>query len=200
MLQEEHTQRAEAHARGELEQLMTGNSGSMAAVARTEPSFVLTGVALVDSLFATADRITNGKAGMLQRVTTYLIIGGFAAVVNLVVLYLLDSKIPLPVAANARWWVAQVAATEISILANFIPNDHFTFSRLPGHARSWWARCLRFHSTCIVGSLLTIAISSALHYGLHFVTLIAQAIAILIALVFNFTFHHLWTYRHVEAG
>ena len=202
MLQEEHThgaQRGEAHAREDLEQLMSGNSGSMAAVARTEPSFVLTGVALVDAFFATADRITNGKAGMLQRVTTYLIIGGFAAVVNLVVLYLLDSKIPLPVAPNARWWVAQVAATEISILANFIPNDAITFSRLPGHARSWWARCLRFHSTTIVGALLTIAISSALHYGMHFATVIAQAIAILIALVFNFTLHHLWTYRHLEA-
>lgn len=204
----EHSDRADrtnrmdqtaARPLNDLEPLMSGDSGTMAAIAQAGPSFALTGVALIDSMLTTADRITNGKAGLVQRVVSYLIVGGFAAVVNLVCLYLLDSVIPLPVPASARWWVAQVVATEISIMANFIPNDLFTFSRLPGHARSWWARCLRFHSTCIIGSLLTIAISSALHYDLRFPTLIAQSIAILIALVFNFTFHHLWTYRHVAA-
>lgn len=199
LLQEEHTNRAESGPLDDLAPLMSGDSGAMAAIGRAEPSFALTGVALIDSMLATADRITNGKAGLLQRVVSYLIIGGFAAVVNLVCLYLLVSVIPLPVPANARWWVAQVVATEVSIMANFIPNDHFTFSRLPGHARSWWTRCVRFHSTCIVGALLTIAISSALHYDLRFTALIAQATAILVALIFNFTFHHLWTYRHVAA-
>lgn len=198
-LQEEHVEGREPQSYDELDQLMSGNSGSMAALRHAGPSYALTGVALVDALLATTDRLTNGKAGMLQRVASYLIVGGFAAVVNLVCLYLLDSKIPLPVPVNARWGVAQVLATEISIMANFIPNDHFTFSRLPGHARSWWARCLRFHSTCVIGSLLTIGISTLLHYRLHFVTLLSQATAILIALIFNFTFHHLWTYRRIAA-
>lgn len=205
LLQEGHrehgdrTHQAAPRPLDDLEPLMSGDSGSMAAIVQAGPSFALTGVALIDSMLATADRMTNGKAGLLQRVVSYLIVGGFAAVVNLVCLYLLNDVIPLPVPAGARWWVAQVVATEVSIMANFIPNDLYTFSRLPGHARSWWARCVRFHSTTIVGALLTIAISTALHYDLRFSTLIAQAIAILIALVFNFTFHHLWTYRNVAA-
>ena len=199
----EHTLRQEsaepmgARPHADLDHLMSGDSGSMAAIAQAGPSYTLTGVALVDGLLNTADRITKGKAGLLQRVVSYLVIGGFAAVVNLFFLYLFTSKIPLPVPSSATWWVAQVLATEISIFANFIPNDRFTFSKLPGHARSWWARCLRFHSTTIVGALLTIGISSALHYGLRFAPLVAQAIAIIIALGFNFTFHHLWTYRHI---
>src|SRR5579859_2637051 len=197
MVQDGEMDRIGPRSLDELDQLMAGDSGTMAAISHAGPSYTLTGVALVDGLLHTADRLTGGKAGLLQRIVSYLIVGGFAAVVNLVCLYLFDSKIPLPVPANARWWVAQVIATEVSILANFIPNDRFTFSKLPGHARSWWARCARFHSTTIVGALLTIAISSGLHYGLHFVALVAQAIAILIALIFNFTLHHLWTYRYL---
>lgn len=165
-----------------------------------ERTYVPTGVGIVDALLAIADRVTHGKAGMLQRAVSYLIIGGFAAVVNLVCLVLLYDVTPMPFSDGVHFNVAFVLAAEISILANFIPNDYFTFRHLPGHARSWWQRCWRFHSTAIAGTLVTYVISWSLHTGLHMKALFAQAIAIIIALIFNFTFHHLWTYRHVETA
>jgi putative flippase GtrA len=171
-------------------------------------TYVPTGVALLDSLLVTVDEITHGKAGVLQRAVSYLMVGGFAAVVNLTCLYIFYQRIPVPAswqaAVPAAWYqsvhytVAYLLATEISIFANFIPNDRITFSHLPGHQRSWWARCLRFHSTCVGGTLVTYVISLSLHTWGAQPALIAQSIGILVGLIFNFTFHHLWTYRHVE--
>ena len=168
-----------------------------ASVAPSAASFAPTGMPLIDRLLVTVDRLSGGRAGLVQRVVSYLIFGGFAAVVNLIALYVLKSVVQLPVSNTVHYAIAQVLATEISIMANFIPNDRYTFSQLPGHARSWWARCLRFHSTTIVGALLTIGISSALYLLLGMQYLVAQVIAIWISLIFNFTFHHLWTYRHI---
>ncbi|HEV7126497.1 MAG TPA: GtrA family protein [Ktedonobacterales bacterium] len=173
-----------------------GTGAVAAGVVRAEASFASTGIPLVDGLLVAADRLSGGRAALLQRVVSYLFFGGFAAVVNLVALYVLKSVVKLPISNNAHYAVAQVIATELSIMANFIPNDRYTFSRLPGHARSWWARCLRFHSTTIVGALLTVGIGSTLYLRAGVQFLVAQAIAIWISLIFNFTFHHLWTYRH----
>lgn len=176
-----------------------GLSGMPVHPRAARPSYVPTGIRFVDSLLAVADRMTHGKAGVLQRAVSYLIIGGFAAVINLACLLLFYNVIPMPFTETVHYIVAFALAGEISILANFIPNDYFTFRHLPGHARTWWQRCWRFHSTAIAGTLVTFVISITLHGWLHMIPLFAQAIAIVIALIFNFTFHHLWTYRHVEA-
>ncbi|HEY7984224.1 MAG TPA: GtrA family protein [Ktedonobacterales bacterium] len=171
-----------------------------ALTAHAEPGYVRTGIALIDNLFDWIDRVTNGKGGVVQRLCTYLIIGGWAAVVNLSFLGLFYKVIPMPVSDSAHYYIAFAIAAEISIFANFIPNDRITFSRLPGHARSWWARCLRYHTTTIAGTLITLAISAALKLGLGMFWLWAQSIAIIIALIFNFSAHHLWTYRRVHVA
>jgi putative flippase GtrA len=177
----------------------------MSATAVARATYVPTGVATLDSLLATADAITHGKAGMLQRAVSYLMVGGFAAVVNLVCMYLLYDRVPVPAAWRAavpsaaydtvHYTIAYLIAAEISIFANFIPNDRITFSHLAGHARSWWVRCGRFHSTCVGGLIVTYAVSYSLHTWAGFPALGAQAVGIWIGLIFNFTFHHLWTYR-----
>ena len=181
------------------EMYVPGRSGDhKVAVRRVEPSYAPTGVAFLDSLLELADRMTAGKAGVLQRAVSYLIVGGFAACVNLVCLFIFNDLVPMPFSRVAHNVVAFALAAEISILANFIPNDRITFSRLPGHARSWWQRCWRFHSTAIVGTLVTFSIFSVMHIWLGFHTLIAESSGIIVALVFNFTFHHIWTYRHIK--
>jgi dolichol-phosphate mannosyltransferase len=162
-----------------------------------EAGYARTGIALIDNLFAWIDRVTNGKGGFVQRLCTYLIIGGWAAVVNLTFFGFFLNVVKMPVSDGVHYVIAFVIAAEISILANFVPNDYITFSRLPGHARSWLARCLRFHTTTIIGTLITLAISAALKLGLGMYWLWAQSIAIIIALIFNFSAHHLWTYRRI---
>ena len=163
-----------------------------------EASYYLTRWPVVNQLLAVVEERTRGKAGLLQRTFTYLLVGGFAACVNLAVFGIV-LRLPILAASDqAHNIVAYLVAAEISILANFIPNDRITFSRLPGHSRSWYARCLRFHTTCIAGTIITFAIEEIMHYGFHIPQLFAEAIGIIIALFFNFTMHHVFTYRHTQ--
>ena len=153
--------------------------------------------ALVNRTLDTVDRVTHGKAGMLQRLFSYLFIGGCAALVNLAVLRIFYYNIHWPANDAVRFVWASAWAYEISIFANFVPNDYITFRHLAGHQRSWLARCLRFHITSIGGILVTFAIAGGLKFLFGVDAFIAQAIALLIAVFFNFTFHHIFTYRHV---
>jgi putative flippase GtrA len=163
-----------------------------------EISYAPTGIALADRALARVEEITHGKAGVLQRAFTYVFIGGIAAVINLIMLYLVYNVLALPLASNLHWLIGFLVAAEVSTMANFVLNDRITFSHLPGHARSWGARCLRFHSTSAAGTIATLVMSFGFKTWLGMTALIAEAVAILLALVLNFTMHHLWTYRHLK--
>ena len=147
---------------------------------------------LVNQALAYAERVTGGRAGTIQRLFTYLLIGGTAALVNLGVLAIFKHE-----GSFTNLWylvLANVVAYEVSILANFIPNDYFTFRFLPGHQRSWFARCLRFHMTSLSGIAVTSILFAIFYHWLGLDALIAQAIALILAVFYNFTVHHLFTY------
>ncbi len=146
----------------------------------------------VNQALAITDRLTGGRAGALQRLFTYVLIGGTAALVNLGVLAIFQREGSFKV----LWYLilANIAAYELSILANFIPNDYFTFRFLPGHQRSWLARCLRFHVTSLSGVLVTSALFFIFYHWFGLAVLIAQAIALILAVFYNFTVHHVFTY------
>ncbi len=163
-------------------------------------SYAPTRIALADRMLQRVDDLTHGKAGLLQRAFTYVCIGGLSAVINLIMLYMFYNVITMPFTSNIHWLIAFIIAAEVSTLANFILNDWITFSRLPGHARSWGARCLRFHSTSALGTTVTLILSFAFKSVLGLPAIVAEAIAIIIALLVNFTMHHFWTYRHVAEG
>lgn len=145
------------------------------------------------------DARTHGRAGWLQRIISYLFFGGLAALVNLAVFYVMYYHLlaALP-AASVRYILSYIAAAELSIIANFIPNDRFTFNKLPGARRPWLQRCARFHTTTIVGSLLTFLIGYAMTTFLHAEPIISEAAATLLVLIYNFSFHHIFTYRHIK--
>jgi putative flippase GtrA len=163
-------------------------------------SYHPTRFAIANRALDTVDHVTGGKAGWVQRLTTYLFIGGCAALVNLAVLRVFYYNIHWPASDTLRFIWASIWAYEISIFANFIPNDYVTFRHLAGHQRSWLARCLRFHITSIGGIIVTFAIAGALKFGFHVDAFIAQAIALIIAVFFNFSFHHIFTYRAQHAA
>ena len=164
------------------------------------PSYHPTRWPQVNRLLDLADALTGGHAKWVQRTFNYLLFGGFAALVNLALITFIYKGVTLsvdrhPLDRHLHYAIAFVLATEVSIIVNFIPQDLVTFRHLPGHSRSWLLRCLRFHMTAIGGILVTAAVSFSLHeVGLDIT--IAQAIAIFVALFFNFTFHHIFTYRH----
>lgn len=173
-------------------------AAASAAETAAEVSYAPTGIALADTILARVEQITHGKAGWLQRAFTYVFIGGIAAVINLVALYLMYNVLKLPFASNLDWLIAFLVAAEVSTMSSFVMNDRITFSHLPGHARSWWARCLRFHSTSAAGTIATLVMSFGFKTWLGMSAIIAEAVAILLALFLNFTMHHVWTYRHIK--
>ena len=157
-------------------------------------SYHPTGNARADAALDMIDRLTTGRADWFQRAFSYLIFGGFSAVVNLVVFSLIYYQISWP--ANQQWHyaLAFAAASEVSILVNFFPNDALTFRYLAGHSRPWPMRCLRFHGTYLLGSSLQLLLSFSLHL-LNCPAVLAQALAIALVTAFNFAFHHIFTYR-----
>ena len=164
---------------------------------RHQPSYHPTRFALANRALDVADRLTGGRAEWIQRLFSYLFVGGIAAIINLITLQLtMNALETAPFSHRVHYVIAFAVATEVSILANFIPNDRVTFSHLPGHSRSWIQRCARFHVTCTGGIIVTFAVSSLLHLVFQVPVLPAQAVALIIATAFNFTFHHLFTYRH----
>ncbi len=153
---------------------------------------------MINRILDMVDKATNGRADWVQRFFSYSFIGGMAAVVNLVIFSLIDHYVAMPVGDVVHNLIAQIVAFEISLMTNFIPNDYFTFRHLAGHKRSWGARCLRFHITSITGFTLTVLINFVFTFGAHVPPFFSQAIALLLVFVYNFTFHHLFTYRHIS--
>ncbi|MFL5694284.1 MAG: GtrA family protein [Ktedonobacteraceae bacterium] len=164
------------------------------------PSYRPTPWKFVNALLDIIDNYTGGRAGLFQRFFTFAFIGGVAALVNLLVFYVVFYRIDPQNKAVAHNILASVLASEVSIMANFIPNDYFTFRHLPGHERSWIARCARFHLTSIGGSVLTFLIQFGFSYAGHVPAMLSQATALIIVLFYNFSFHHIFTYGRVKTA
>ncbi|HEX7736471.1 MAG TPA: GtrA family protein [Ktedonobacteraceae bacterium] len=157
--------------------------------------------AFLNSVLDYVDENTNGRAGWLQRLVSYLFFGGTAALVNLAIFYIMYYHVLAPLAVNNDTLadvISYIIAAECSIIANFIPNDRYTFNKLAGASRPWLQRCLRFHMTTIVGTILTFVIQLSLSNFTPIPRIFAEAIAILLVLIYNFTFHHIFTYRHAK--
>jgi putative flippase GtrA len=162
------------------------------------PSYHSTPWSLVNRILAVVDELTGGRAGWVQRFFSFAFIGGCAACVNLIVFFIVDHFVHLPVNEVLHNAIAFVVANEISLLANFIPNDYFTFRRMAGN-RPWSLRCARFHITACTGITLTYLLQFCFNFFLHLPSIFALATAIFMVLFYNFTFHHVFTYRHKKS-
>jgi putative flippase GtrA len=162
------------------------------------PSYQATAWTPVNRLLDIVDTYTGGRAAICQRFFSFAFIGGIAAIVNIAVFYYMFDLLALPVNDTLRNVIASVVAAEISIMANFQLNDFFTFRRLAGHQRTWIARGVRFHITAVGGSVLIFAIQFALSHLLHMRPIFGQVIALILVLFYNFTLHHVFTYRQVK--
>src|SRR5579864_4351821 len=73
---------------------------------------------------------------MLKRLFSFLLVGGFGAVVNLVCFSCAYYALGRPVNRLLAYASAFVIATEVSILVNFMLNDRFTFRQLHDRGRA----------------------------------------------------------------
>ena len=163
------------------------------------PSYHLTRWQLVNILLDRIDHISRGRAGLIQRFSTYFVIGGSAAVLNEIIFYVMLYQVTMPFSHAIHNLIANVIACELSTIANFAINDYVTFRHLDGHKRSWSARCLRFHMTAFGGIVLTILLQALFHLVGNLSPLVSQTLAIGLVFIYNFTFHHIFTYRHIKA-
>jgi dolichol-phosphate mannosyltransferase len=134
------------------------------------------------------------------RLFRFCVVGASGVVVNLAVL---GTTLALLPTAWGLWQArtAQAAGILGSILTNFLLNDRWTWADSRSDGTTHWLRRLgRFCLVSAVAALLQWGSSIALHEGLGLWIYLAQALGIVLAMGFNFTLNHRWTFRRRSAS
>jgi dolichol-phosphate mannosyltransferase len=113
------------------------------------------------------------------------LVGASGYVVNLGVFALLSGNLGLHHA------VAAVGAFLVAVSSNFFWNRHWTFTAGDGHAGF---QAMRFFTVSVGALLINLAVLEALISGASLGALAAQAIAVAVAMPFNFLGNKLWSF------
>ncbi|HSS05409.1 MAG TPA: GtrA family protein [Solirubrobacterales bacterium] len=113
------------------------------------------------------------------------IVGGSGYLINLAVFTLLADNLGM------HHLVAAVGAFCIAIANNFFWNRHWTFEPGDGHAGF---QAARFFTVSVAALLINLAVLELLVSGGSLGDLTAQAIAVAVAMPFNFLGNKLWTF------
>jgi dolichol-phosphate mannosyltransferase len=124
------------------------------------------------------------RASWLQLVK-FGLVGGSGYVINLAVFDLLAEGVGI------HHLLAAVGAFCVAITNNFILNRHWTFRAGDGHAGF---QAMRFFAVSVVALLINLFVLEALVSQSSLGDLTAQAIAVAIAMPFNFLGNKLWTF------
>lgn len=87
--------------------------------------------------------------------------------------------------------LAAVGAFLVAVSSNFFWNRHWTFTAGDGHAGF---QAVRFFAVSVAALLINLAVLEALVSGATLGALTAQAIAVAVAMPFNFLGNKLWTF------
>jgi putative flippase GtrA len=115
------------------------------------------------------------------------LVGGSGYLINLAVFAFSTGNLGIHHAAAA------VAAFCVAVTSNFLWNRHWTFGAADGPAGF---QAVRFFTVSIAALLLNIAVLEALVTGTSLGELTAQAIAVAVAMPFNFVGNRLWTFAN----
>jgi putative flippase GtrA len=113
------------------------------------------------------------------------IVGGSGYLINLAVFALLSGSL------DVHHMAAAVAAFCVAVSSNFFWNRHWTFGPGEDHAAF---QAARFFTVSVGALLINLAALEALVVGTSMGDLSAQAIAVAIAMPFNFLGNKLWTF------
>jgi putative flippase GtrA len=117
-------------------------------------------------------------------------VGIAGAIVNTAVLALLTWRLGWSITA------ASAVATEVAIVNNYLLNDRFTFTS----ETSGTGRFLRFNAVALGGLLITVAAVSVLSGLLGVPLLLANAVALVLAVTWNFTGSVRWAWADRAAS
>jgi dolichol-phosphate mannosyltransferase len=113
------------------------------------------------------------------------LVGGSGYLINLAVFALLSSSL------GVHRVGAAIGAFCVAVSSNFFWNRHWTFAAGDGHAGF---QAARFFAVSIAALLINLAVLEALVAGTSLGDLSAQAIAVAVAMPFNFLGNKLWTF------
>jgi putative flippase GtrA len=113
------------------------------------------------------------------------IVGGSGYLINLAVFAVLSDNL------GFHHLLAAVGAFCVAITNNFLWNRHWTFGPGEGPAH---AQAIRFLTVSVASLLINLAALEALVAGTSLGDLGAQAIAVALAMPFNFLGNRLWTF------
>lgn len=113
------------------------------------------------------------------------LVGGSGYLINLAVFALLSGNL------GVHHIVAAIGAFAVAFSSNFFWNRHWTFGAGDGHAGF---QAARFFAVSIAALLINLAVLEALVGGTSLGDLSAQAIAVAVAMPFNFLGNKLWTF------
>ena len=112
-------------------------------------------------------------------------VGWSGYLVNLAVFAFLAGGLDLHYAAAA------VASFCVAVTNNFLLNRHWTFDARHGHAGF---QAARFFTVSVAALLINLAVLDALVSGASLAEIPSQAIAVAVAMPFNFIGNKLWTF------
>jgi putative flippase GtrA len=113
------------------------------------------------------------------------LVGGSGYLINLGVFALLSGNL------GVHHIVAAIGAFAVAFGSNFFWNRHWTFAAGDGHAGF---QAARFFTVSVAALLINLAVLEALVGGTSLGDLSAQAIAVAVAMPFNFLGNKLWTF------
>jgi dolichol-phosphate mannosyltransferase len=113
------------------------------------------------------------------------LVGGSGYVINLAVFALLSDNF------GVHHAIAAIGAFCVAVSSNFFWNRHWTFAAGHGHAGF---QAMRFFAVSLAALLINLAVLEALIAGASMGPLAAQAIAVAVAMPFNFLGNKLWTF------
>jgi putative flippase GtrA len=113
------------------------------------------------------------------------LVGGSGYLINLGVFAFLSGNL------GVHHLIAAVGAFCVAFCSNFLWNRHWTFGASDGHAGF---QAARFFAVSVAALLINLAVLEALVGGTTLGDLTAQAIAVAVAMPFNFLGNKLWTF------
>jgi len=113
------------------------------------------------------------------------LVGGSGYLINLGVFAFLSANL------GVHHLVAAVGAFVVAVSSNFFWNRHWTFAAGHGHAGF---QAARFFAVSVAALLINLIVLEALVGGTSMGDLAAQAIAVAVAMPFNFLGNKLWTF------
>jgi dolichol-phosphate mannosyltransferase len=130
------------------------------------------------------------RTGELVRFVKFAVVGGSGVLVNLGVYWLITRFL------HVQIYAAQAISFEASVISNFLLNNFFTFAdRRVSRTLPFIVQFLKFNGISLAGYGIQVLALFLLHtlLGLH--DIIALAIGIILATVWNYLFNLGWTWK-----